>query len=250
MKKPPKWQYPRSAERQYAADIRRMIADIKKMAVETLYPAISPMTADAQRLDAWPEDLALIMERLLVFGRSRANQIVMRLPRHAEAIDSFNRRQWNNIAEATIGVNAIGSAPKTAMSMRGWAVDNALLIKSIPEQLLTQVAVVTSKGVQAGSSIRDIQREISGRFGVSDSRAELIARTETGKLNGQLTQNRMTAAGIDSYIWRTADDERVRPDHARLEGTVHKWSEPPSVGHPGEDFQCRCYAEPVFDDFE
>lgn len=250
MKKPPKWQYPNAAERQYAADIKRMIADIRKLAAEELYKALPRMIDDARRTDAWPEDLDAIMQRLLVFGRSRANQVVMRLPQHAERMDSFNRRQWNKIAEATIGVNAVKSAPGISTAIRGWAVENALLIKSIPEQMLTQVAVVTAKGVQQGMSIRDLQRDISERFGVSDSRAELIARTETGKLNSQMTQERMRSAGVDSYIWRTASDERVRPEHAGMEGKKFKWSEPPTTGHPGEDFQCRCYAEPVFDDFE
>jgi uncharacterized protein with gpF-like domain len=32
-------------------------------------------------------------------------------------------------------------------------------------------------------------------------------------------------------------------------GTTHRWSAPPLVGgrrlHPGEDFNCRCWAEPI-----
>ncbi len=42
------------------------------------------------------------------------------------------------------------------------------------------------------------------------------------------------------YIWRTAGDERVRPEHAALNGTIRNWSESPN---PTEEYNCRCYAE-------
>ncbi len=46
------------------------------------------------------------------------------------------------------------------------------------------------------------------------------------------------------YIWRTRGDEKVRPSHAALEGQVFSWDNPPAIGHPGEDHNCRCMAEP------
>lgn len=42
------------------------------------------------------------------------------------------------------------------------------------------------------------------------------------------------------YVWRTANDDRVRPSHAALNGTVRAWSDSPD---PGEDYNCRCWAE-------
>lgn len=47
----------------------------------------------------------------------------------------------------------------------------------------------------------------------------------------------------DQYIWRTAGDGDVRPEHAAREGQVFDWSNPPKGGHPGEDYGCRCVAE-------
>ncbi len=44
------------------------------------------------------------------------------------------------------------------------------------------------------------------------------------------------------YIWRTVGDEKVRDSHAELDGTVRDLSDSPD---PGEDFNCRCWAEPV-----
>jgi len=46
------------------------------------------------------------------------------------------------------------------------------------------------------------------------------------------------------YIWRTRGDEKVRPSHAANDGKVFAWDSPPPTGHPGEDYGCRCTAEP------
>ncbi|MDO9459579.1 MAG: phage minor head protein [Alphaproteobacteria bacterium] len=46
------------------------------------------------------------------------------------------------------------------------------------------------------------------------------------------------------YIWRTRGDNKVRASHAANNGKVFAWDNPPLVGHPGEDYNCRCTAEP------
>ncbi|MBE6452842.1 MAG: hypothetical protein E7012_05075 [Alphaproteobacteria bacterium] len=45
------------------------------------------------------------------------------------------------------------------------------------------------------------------------------------------------------YIWCTEGDDLVRDEHAQREGKVFAWDEPPSGGHPGEDYNCRCTAD-------
>lgn len=44
------------------------------------------------------------------------------------------------------------------------------------------------------------------------------------------------------YIWRTVEDEKVRKGHAEFNRTVRDWSEDPD---PGQEFNCRCWAEPM-----
>lgn len=48
------------------------------------------------------------------------------------------------------------------------------------------------------------------------------------------------------YTWRTARDERVRSAHAANDGHVFSWSAAPATGHPGHEFNCRCWAEPYY----
>ncbi|NDV88246.1 hypothetical protein GTW51_16220 [Aurantimonas aggregata] len=65
---------------------------------------------------------------------------------------------------------------------------------------------------------------------------------------GRINAERQQALGIGQYIWRSRDDRRVRPLHARHDDQVFDWDEPPEDGHPGEAFNCRCIAEPFVDD--
>jgi hypothetical protein len=46
------------------------------------------------------------------------------------------------------------------------------------------------------------------------------------------------------YIWRTRSDGKVRASHAANDGRIFAWDDPPPTGHPGEDYNCRCFAEP------
>ncbi len=49
------------------------------------------------------------------------------------------------------------------------------------------------------------------------------------------------------YIWRTVEDGHVRPAHAKFNRTVRRWSDSPD---PGDDFNCRCWAEKVPEKYE
>jgi hypothetical protein len=45
-----------------------------------------------------------------------------------------------------------------------------------------------------------------------------------------------------NYIWRCVDDGKVRPAHRKFKDTIRAWADSPD---PGEDFNCRCWAEPM-----
>lgn len=63
-----------------------------------------------------------------------------------------------------------------------------------------------------------------------------------------LDESRQREAGVCQYIWGTVGDERVRDSHADNEGQIFSWDNPPEdTGHPGDEDNCRCSAEPVVD---
>lgn len=90
-------------------------------------------------------------------------------------------------------------------------------------------------------------------------RAELIARTEMGKLNSAANLSTYKKLGIRYYMWMTTLDGRERDSHALMNGLIcsvenpdvyyeetpeglveHPRSSEMYHGTPGEDFQCRC----------
>lgn len=122
--------------------------------------------------------------------------------------------------------------------LRAWVRENVALIKTIDERYFADVEAVTQQALLSGRNTRDLAADLGRRFEVSDSRAELIARDQIAKLNGAITEHRQRQYGVDRYRWSTSGDERVRPSHEALDGQVFTWDAPPSVGHPGQDFQC------------
>jgi SPP1 gp7 family putative phage head morphogenesis protein len=100
-----------------------------------------------------------------------------------------------------------------------------------------------------GDRADEIADDLVDRYGVSESRAQLIARDQIGKLNGELNQVRQEELGVTDFIWRTERDNRVRPEHAALEGKQYTWAQGhPTEGIPGEPINCRCFPEPVLDE--
>ena len=83
-------------------------------------------------------------------------------------------------------------------------------------------------------------------FEMSENDAMRIARDQIGKLNAQVNQDRQEAIGLTGYIWRTMNDDRVRDEHAMLEGEAFTWDDPPEDGPPGDACLCRCFGEPDF----
>ena len=82
------------------------------------------------------------------------------------------------------------------------------------------------------------------------NRATLIARTETARSASVLVQARAEHIGAKDYIWKTAGDWKVRPNHKALNNTFQSWDEPPESdppyhSHPGQIFNCRCVALPI-----
>ncbi|MBW7861503.1 MAG: hypothetical protein H3C33_10430 [Rhodocyclaceae bacterium] len=75
-----------------------------------------------------------------------------------------------------------------------------------------------------------------------------IAATEIWLLRrfeNELNEARQRAAGVTHYIWRSADDSKVRSSHAERDDRVFPWDHSFPDGLPGEAHNCRCYAEPA-----
>lgn len=153
--------------------------------------------------------------------------------------------------KSTIGVDLQAIADKgMSERIKRFTAENVALIKTVPQKYFDDVEKTVLAGVREGSRASSIAAALEERLGVAESRAALIARDQVLKFNGELNRSRQKDLGIDSYIWRTVKDNRVRDEHSELEGEALSGDSPPEPGHPGEDFQCRCFAEPILPGIE
>lgn len=75
--------------------------------------------------------------------------------------------------------------------------------------------------------------------------AAFIARDAIGTLQLEITRSLQTAVGIESFVWRTRGDSRVRPEHASRNGRTFSWADGTDGEFPGGPPACRCSAVAV-----
>ena len=236
----------------YFGSIRVVLKAARAVMEAKLFPALPALLeqARAERTDAADDTAAGRARRLIEvvvteFGKSLPTASIENV---ASAIgrrtSDWQKEQLKRQLKAGLGVEVDPPEPFLRRRIEAFATENARLITSVPEQYLTQVGDRVLAGVRAGVRFEVLADELQERFGVAESRANLIARDQVGKFYGELNELRQKSLGIDGYIWRTSNDNRVRSEHEGREGKRFLWSEPPADGHPGEAINCRCNAEP------
>lgn len=191
-----------------------------------------------------------------------------------EQVQKSNKRAYQNKSK-TIGTELRLGVAEQEVGRAAMALLNeqVALIKSIPIEAGLRAQKIAYQAVLAGTraeanedTIAELERELGLTTEVATSRAYLIARTETARANAAINQSRAMAVGSGLYRWHNSGDEAVRHSHedyrgepakgyksGKLQGKIFRWDDPPKLddgmtGHPGTFPNCRCFAEPVFDE--
>lgn len=258
-----RWKYPLSLERQYTASISRYLSrqwkEYSAMATRMMVP----------RSDA-VEDLTP-----LPGTTGPALGGIMNI---ASSIEAFNRKEMEAFRKIAVGEAFQEDEPWVKSILDTWAREQVSLITKASQDMRDAVARRVRDGVKKGQTGREIEKTVMQEMpGISFRRARVIARDQASKLNASLTQGRMADAGLSTYIWDTAQDERVRgnpggrysnalPSHWEMQGKVCRWDDPtvclddngewvkrpPTAPyfHPGMAIMCRCVALPNWQELE
>jgi SPP1 gp7 family putative phage head morphogenesis protein len=253
-KVPPKWLFPKNAEKQYDKVLYSLVRDLKNLIKEILIPEIPSMIHEVKnktpndRLDDYMSRLRALISFIEKAMQGKVDASILAATAIGLEIAGYNKRQAEKTNNTIFGFDLFVDEPWLQDQLKLFSSQNAQLIKSIPEQELERVAGEIERGLQEGSRFTDITKEIQKSFGITHRRAKLIARDQTTKLNASLTKLRQQEVGVEEYIWQTSGDERVRPTHRENDGKKFRWDDPPKkTGHPGHDVNCRCVARPVLD---
>ena len=165
-----------------------------------------------------------------------------------EDVNQVNKQRFYKAMENAIGINLNSVLRNEGLEdiMFATTKENVALIKTIPEEYFKKIEGVVFRGTVQGRDATSMIKQIVKLGYSTEKRARLIARDQTSKLNSALNQQRSQNLGVEEYVWRTANDERVRDSHKSKNGKTFRWDTPPKdTGHPGQDIQCRCVAQAI-----
>ncbi len=255
--------FPAGIEREYGR-ISRQYMSLLKESIEEEIPTLKEQIMKERstyRADGINDVMALL-EKVLDKIQKRFTEKTQGygLRRKLESLANMTRkltiREWKKAVDKTLGINIMedyymGEFFQTALDR--WVDENVSLIKTIPADTLGDMRTIVKEGFLNGKSTTGIMKEIQHKYNVEKSHARLLARDQIGKLNASINEAQQRDAGIEEYIWDDCGDGRVRESHKALNGKRFRWDDPPVVDartgrrcHPGQDYQCRCRAKPVF----
>lgn len=232
-----------AVRRRYASQLLAMLREAQAMVRRRVLPIIEKQAFLAGiRRDASDEIGDVLDEVAAEFAkkwtRKKFESLVEPVP---STIAKSTKAAFNRQARSVLGADVLGSEPWLQAELDRFTTSNVALIKSIPQTYFARIETSVKEAIAQGGRWETIADEIAQAAKVSESKAKLIARDQVGKFHGYLAQERQGRLGITRYIWRTLNDERVRDDHKELDGDSRSWDQSPI---PGEEIQCRCYAEP------
>lgn len=274
---------PLSIERGYQTSIRKTVNFSADVIRNKIIPNLPQLVAnnkvfrgDSDLTDSDLTDLKLRFDRQSV-GEAIAELYVatrltiddeltkLKLERMAQSISletsDWNKGQIHRVFRQALGVNLIQSDPFLGEMLQIFSINNANLIKDVSATFVNQTENLVYEGMIKGWRHEVIAKKLlatgedelgkSSRFTVAKTRADLIGRDQINKLNGDLTHLRQIQAGITHYFWRDSNDSRVRPAHRLFNNRRFSWAKGATGGlHPGQDYQCRCWAAPDFSTFK
>lgn len=219
----------------YANDFKRQLRKLSKEINEILSQVET--SSDLSRAQS---KLRAYAELLKPWASEQASNLVWR-------IHKGNERAWLKEGKK-IGMNLSRLASEGGLSptIERLSQEIAKRITNIPLVEAERIGKEAQEIMLRGSRVKlgELTKLIQQEKGVSEKQAINIAQTEVSTANTILVQARAISLGSEGYIWRTAEDSRVRPSHRAMDGKFVYWSNPPTLdgmtGHAGELPNCRC----------
>jgi SPP1 gp7 family putative phage head morphogenesis protein len=130
-----------------------------------------------------------------------------------------------------------------------WRDASAALVVRLPVQQVKVMQTALVRAHEEGLTMDGITDALRATLDTTDAHCRLLARDQTMKLFADVRQANHRAVGLDSYLWSSSHDERVRESHRELDGQHFRYDVATPIGlHPGQDYQCRCNDIPLIPD--
>lgn len=194
-----------------------------------------------------------LMARLDGIERGLAGNVEANPVKANKTISKMDRN-FNGAYSDALGTEGLSKAAKERLDKK-YADSLKPYITDFSSNMVKEIRAMVRANAETGYRFDSLVGRIQGRYDVSQSKAEFLARNETSLFTAEHRRQRFGDVGIKSYIWRTAGDTEVRKDHAHLNGRQFDYANPPVVdeatgrrANPGQDYNCRCLDEPVMEE--
>lgn len=257
--------YPTLIEAEYAGTLSGFNEAMRKSFLGKLAEILRRTEAEYVR-DSFVDDIIEVYDELRRQWTISNASALLTANRLVQRINANNRKAIHTQMTEAMGIDIVGMVHTEQLEAQLHAAvqRNVSLIRSIPEQNLYKIEQIIYQETVTGATAQNLVSQINKVYDVGEARARLIARDQTAKLNSALTKARHEAMGVRAYVWRTVGDERVREGHDDRNSKVYAYNpkdvgetlsdgrlmrdpKANSIGNPGEDFRCRCIAEPVLE---
>lgn len=249
-------QHPKLIEKKYAKALRSQVQTAAQVVKEELLPQLDTFVRQSRlenpRFDAWTDDLfALLGSVRVVFAEKVPESSIRKTVRQTgQSVDTFAANNFDRQLRAVAGVSPFVNTSWLPNTLDLFARQNVTLIKTVHEDYFKDIEVVVVKGLEEGKTAKQIAKEISERTGVTERRANLIARDQVASLNSNLAAKRATELGVTRFRWQTSEDERVRASHSAVNQKIYTYEKGAEVDGvsgvlPGRPINCRCTATPI-----
>lgn len=223
--------------------------------VKANYRKIEPQVAQ----DASPASvLQGIMNKLTARWRTRFNEVADELARRF-----VKQAQGHADRQLSLDLQRNGFAikfkPSQAMKQTAAlsAAENVTLIKSIPEQYLSQVEGAVMRSALAGGDLGTLTADLKERYGITHRRAAFIARDQNRKVGEAMTRTRQMGLGITEAIWQHSHggkhprESHVKAGRDKLRYRLDKGAYIDGQWiFPGSEPNCRCVSKPIIPGFD
>lgn len=237
--------------------------------------------ADLERIAAEPDFEARVTAAI---HRSGDPAISPELARQSDVL-LLNQQEWEAkmramfnapiklvmhmaLADAAVEVNSISIGvghPNVVAAMQRQLIElshdvTGTLAERVRTRLVEGLAKATTPS-DLQAAVKEVLPELEGSlktaFANRDARAQVIARTESGKASNLARNEQFREDGITETQWLTEKDDSVRESHRAIDGEVvplgtpfpNGLTYPQQEGAPASEvISCRCRVAPIFED--
>lgn len=174
-------------------------------------------------------------------------------------LDDLDEQAYLSLKDAITIVPEITEEQREALKAQ-YVDDVSLSVKKFTVAQTEKLRAMVEENLFTGlADNKSLVKAIVDEFGVTESKSRFLSRQESSLFVAKYRKITYMEAGITHYKWSSSDDERTRPIHKDLDYKYSKelftWDNPPITNekgdrnNPGEDFNCRCIAIAVVDDY-